>query len=289
MIRRGAVAAAGLAVVLASCGTPRTSAPAPATTTHPTAPSSTSPAAPPPSRTSTSSSPAAPPTVATTTTPLRPAPSTTAAPQPRPATVITRGDPTRRLVALTFDAGSDAGNTARILDLLAADDIHATFGLTGQWAQANADLARRIAADGHQIVNHSLDHLSFTGASTNTERLPASQRMAELAQAETLIRQVTGSGTNGWFRPPYGDRDASVDVDAGAAGYRYELLWTLDSFGWKGIPAANVAARCLAGVDQGAILLFHVGSASTDADALPAIIDGLRATGYGFATVAEIL
>ena len=232
-----------------------------------------------------------PPTAASTIPATSSAPTAPPTTQVHPAAalVVTRGDPARRLVALTFDAGSDAGNTTRILDLLAADHIHATFGITGQWAQANPGLLRRIAADGHQIVNHTFDHRSFTGASTATAPLTRPQRLAELAQAETTIAGITGTGTSGWFRPPYGDRDAGVDADAAAGGYRYELMWTVDSLGWKGTPADTVATRCIGAVIPGAIFLFHVGAASTDADALPAIIAGLEAAGYGFATAADIL
>jgi peptidoglycan/xylan/chitin deacetylase (PgdA/CDA1 family) len=192
-------------------------------------------------------------------------------------------------VALTFDAGSDAGNTARILDLLADDHIPATFGVTGAWAQANPGLLLRIVRSGHQIVNHTFDHRSFTGVSTGSPPLTSGQRIDELNRAETAIQAIAGTGTGGWFRPPYGDRNASVDADAGAAGYRYDLMWTVDSLGWQGSPAASVVARCLAAAEPGAILLLHVGTASTDADALRGIVDGLRAAGYGFATAAGLL
>jgi peptidoglycan/xylan/chitin deacetylase (PgdA/CDA1 family) len=64
------------------------------------------------------------------------------------------------------------------------------------------------------------------------------------------------------------------------------LLWTVDSLGWKGLAPAAVAARCLDGAKPGAILLLHVGSASTDAAALPVILDGLLARRYELVTVA---
>ena len=92
-----------------------------------------------------------------------------------------------------------------------------------------------------------------------------------------------------WFRPPYGDEDESVRADVALAGYQYELLWTVDSLGWKGTPPASVVTRCLDGAVPGAIYLFHVGSASTDHAALQAIIDGLRADGYGFVTAAGLI
>ncbi len=191
-------------------------------------------------------------------------------------------------VALTFDAGSDVGNTARILDVLAVDHIHATFGITGLWAKANPTLLRRIVAEGHQVINHTFDHRSFTGASTGTVPLTQAQRLLELNQADAVIRELTGHGTGGWMRPPYGDRDSSVDTDVMAAGYAFELMWTIDSLGWRGTNPDQVIDRCLAAASPGTIYLFHVGAASTDAAALPAIIDGLRVAGYQFVTAAEL-
>jgi peptidoglycan/xylan/chitin deacetylase (PgdA/CDA1 family) len=203
--------------------------------------------------------------------------------------VITKGPSHRKVVALTFDAGSDPGSTTQILDILAADHVRATFGITGVWAQANPALLRRIAASGHQIVNHSWDHQSFTGVSTNTSPLVASQISQELERSENVIRQLSGAGTKGWFRPPYGDRDRRVDAAAGAAGYRYELLWSVDTLGWKGVSPDIVLQRCLTAAVPGEIILMHVGSASTDAAALPAVIAALQARGYDFAHASELL
>jgi peptidoglycan/xylan/chitin deacetylase (PgdA/CDA1 family) len=196
--------------------------------------------------------------------------------------VIWRGQTSRRLVALTFDAGSDAGHTGQILDLLRDQRVRATFGLTGAWVRANPALARRIAAEGHLLVNHTDRHLSFTGRSTGTAPLTRAQRVQAVAAAEECIRRITGSPGLPWFRPPYGDRDAGVDRDVGAAGYRYELMWTVDSLGWKGIPPAEVTRRVVDAATPGEIVLLHVGAASTDWDALPGILSGLRAKGYGF-------
>ncbi len=227
------------------------------------------------------------------TTPAPPAPTTSSATATTvaaaPALVVTRGHPSARVVALTFDAGSDAGYTARILDILKANNVHASFGITGLWADANPDLLRRIAAEGHQIVNHTWDHRSFTGASTGTAPLTSAQRLLEVQRAEQLIQRLTGRPASPWFRPPYGDRDGGVDADVGAAGYRYELMWTVDSLGWKGVPPQTVVERTLAGAAPGEIVLMHVGSASTDAAALPAVIASLRDRGYGFTTAAELL
>lgn len=249
---------------------------------------------PPATSTTTVSIPAITTTTTSTTAPPRPststvAPTTTTIGAARPAVALSRGVTDQKVVALTFDAGSDTGNTIQILTELSARHVPATFGLTGLWAQANPDLVRRISAAGDQIVNHSWDHRSFTGASTGTSGLSPTEIDQELARTENLIRQLTGRGTAGWFRPPYGDRSSAVDSAAGAAGYQWELMWTVDTLGWKGVAPATVVQRALAALAPGEIILMHVGSASTDSAALPALIDGIRARGYGFVVAARLV
>ena len=170
----------------------------------------------------------------------------------------------------------------RHLDLLAAERIHASFGMTGSWADANPGLVARIAAEGHVLINHTATHPDMT-------TLSSADRLAELAAAEASVSAITGSGMQPYFRPPYGAYDASVLTDLGRAGYAYSIMWTVDSLGWKGLDPASVAARCLDGAVDGAILLLHVGSQSTDVEALPEIVAGLRASGYTFVTVGQLL
>src|SRR5207302_1688854 len=79
---------------------------------------------------------------------------------PTPTHIASEGS-----VALTFDAGADRGYAEDILNILQDEHIVAGFGVTGQWAHANPDLVRRMAADGHLVFNHTLDLRSFTGVS----------------------------------------------------------------------------------------------------------------------------
>lgn len=247
--------------------------PSPAVTSPSPAPSPTPSPKPSPSRTSRTPSPR----------PTSVLPASCPSPGARPATPVSRGPTGRKVVALTFDAGSDRGHAAAILDTLARERVPASFGITGAYARANPDVVARIARDGHQVVNHSDTHPHLRGLTT-------AQRCRELRQAEQAVEAAApGTVVRPWFRPPYGERDASVDRDVAAAGYRYEAMWTVDSRGWRGVPAADVVDRCLDEAVPGAIYLFHVGAASTDAAALPAVVAGLRARGYGFATLSGLV
>jgi peptidoglycan/xylan/chitin deacetylase (PgdA/CDA1 family) len=206
-----------------------------------------------------------------------------------PALEVRRGNSTRQMVALTFDAGSDAGYTSQILQTLSDAGVKASFSLTGEWSEAHPDLVKAIAAGGHLLMNHSYDHPSFTGLSTGAGPLSTQQRIDELDRADAVIRSITGQTTKPYFRPPYADFDGSVLCDIYADGYYYLVMWTVDTMGWNGASADEIVQTSLSRAKPGAIYIMHVGSQSQDAAALPRVIDGLRAQGYSFGTIADIL
>lgn len=208
--------------------------------------------------------------------------STTSAPETQAAVAVTRVATSEKVVALTFDAGSDRGFAAEILDALASHGIHVSFGMTGKWAEANPDLLQRMVGEGHALMNHTYDH-------PHMETLGAEQRLWQLSRTEDIIDGITGATTKPYFRPPYGSYNNQVLADVGSAGYRYSVMWTVDCLGWKGLPASDVAARCLEALQPGAILLMHVGAASTDYAALEEIIAGIDGGGYRYATIPELL
>jgi peptidoglycan/xylan/chitin deacetylase (PgdA/CDA1 family) len=193
------------------------------------------------------------------------------------------------MIALTFDAGADRGYAKEILNTLRDTGVKATFGMTGKWAEQNPDLIQRMVDEGHQLMNHTYDHASFTGYSPGTAPLTADERRREIERTEAVISAIVGVQVKPWFRPPYGDYDAAMLTQLGQLGYTYSVMWTVDSLGWKGISTDEITARCIDGAVPGAILLFHVGAASQDAAALPEIIRQLRADGYSFGTIAELL
>ncbi len=205
------------------------------------------------------------------------------------ARAVSRGVTSRLAVALTFDAGSDAGYTADILRILRERNIRATFGVTGVWAERNRDLLFAIAADGHQIINHTYSHTSFTGRSTGELPLTTEERALELSRTEVTVYRYTSQSTKPYFRPPYGDYDDSVLGDVAANGYDTVVMWTLDTLGWNGATANEIVARSVEAAEPGAIYIMHVGSTSQDAAALGRVIDALRADGYTFETIAELL
>ncbi len=196
-----------------------------------------------------------------------------------------------KVVCLTLDAGSDAGYAAFILDTLREKDVRVSFGMTGQWAAANPQLVRRMAAEGHALINHTDSHRSLTGRSTRRTALTFDERVHEIRAAEERIWHLSGADVKPYFRPPYGDTDTSVARDLSTLGYRYNIMWTsgLDTLGWKGRSKEQIIQTVLANVSPGAIVLMHVGSESQDGPALPELIDQLRNQGYSFRTIADML
>lgn len=191
------------------------------------------------------------------------------------------------VVALTLDAGSDVGYTDLILDTLAAKGVVASFAITGEFAAAHPDQVRRMAREGHTVMNHTYRHYSYTGVSSTKVLLSAADRQADLDRADAVLAPLIGRTTEPFWRPPYGDYNTSVLDDVGAIGYRYTVMWTFDSLGWKGLTADQIVARVFERIEPGAIVLMHVGSQSQDGPALARIIDGLRDRGYSFTTISN--
>lgn len=190
---------------------------------------------------------------------------------------------------LTFDAGSDRGSAAEILDMLAAEDITASFGITGQWAENNPDLVARLVDEGHELFNHTYSHDSFTGFSTGNPPLTEAERIEEITRTDEIFEEIAGIDGRPFWRPPYGDLDDPLPGQVGGLGYEYILMWTIDTLGWQEeATEQSVIDRVLDQIEPGAIVLMHVGAEAQDFAALDDIIDALRADGYSFASVAEM-
>lgn len=195
---------------------------------------------------------------------------------------VDRGSSSRKMVALTFDAGSSAEPTLRILEALAKHGVRCTFFLTGKWIERYPQIARQIVAEGHELGNHSWSHPPFTTLSDEQIR-------EQLRQTEEIALRVCGSSTKPLFRPPYGDRDQRVRAVVAQEGY-LTIYWTIDSLDSvkKGITPSEIFSRVTRLMRPGAIVLMHCGSDAT-ADALPDLLEWLRREGYEAVTVSKLL
>lgn len=194
---------------------------------------------------------------------------------------IIRGNPDDPRVALTFDCGSVAGASARILDTLKEHGLRATFFMTGQYTERYPGLVGRMVADGHEFANHSYGHPDFT-------KLSDEAILAELGRTDDLVRAFSGSSTKPWMRMPFGARNGRVMDVVSGAGYA-SVFWTLDSGDWLAeATVASVGSRVLGGIKNGAIVVHHCAAEQT-AGALPAILAGFTERGLEPVTLRELL
>lgn len=205
------------------------------------------------------------------------------------ATIVRGGG---HVVALTFDDGPNPLVTPQVLDELARDRIHATFFLVGRGVRAHPDLAARIARAGHELGNHteSHDHLNA---------LPGRAAIdAQIDAAGDAIAAATGRRPR-LLRPPFGALDYPAVDEAHRLGYTV-VMWTAmplehEHAGWRGTRAQ--IADLLRDVPDGAILVLHdgnqgrdgVGGRAFEAAATHDVIAVLRARGFRFVTVSELL
>ncbi|GEK88934.1 Peptidoglycan/xylan/chitin deacetylase, PgdA/CDA1 family [Alkalibacterium putridalgicola] len=203
--------------------------------------------------------------------------------QAAPAQSINRGNTTEKVVALTFDDGSDGTNINTILQILSTHNVTATFFLTGSGANNHPQAIRNISNQGHQLGNHSYSHPYFT-------QISAAETVSQLQRAEDTIRQITGKSTKPIFRPPYGDYNSTVLQRVGDAGYPYSIMWTIDTIDWTGNSSSDIVSRVMNRIVPGAIVLMHTGAgASGTPGALPTMITRLKSTGYRFVTINQLL
>ena len=186
----------------------------------------------------------------------------------------------RKVVALTFDDGPHGKLTPQLLDLLKRENIHATFFVLGSLVAANPQIVQRMAAEGHEVGNHSWDHPRLPS-------LSAEKFQHQIADTTAVIEQNTGKKVT-LMRPTYGLYNERVKNRL-LNDYGLDMiLWSVDPNDWKKPGADVVARRLVEGAHPGAILLSHDIHPGTIA-AMPQTIAQLKAKGYEFATVSELL
>ena len=191
---------------------------------------------------------------------------------------LIRGNPTERMVALTFDDGPHPEYTPKILAILKRYDVKATFFVVGEMALKYPDLVRSEVANGHVVGNHTFHHVSLT-------KIPAAGVLTEWQANQEAVKAITGD-TMRFCRPPGGDYDDTV-IRTAAELKLTTVLWTDDPGDYASPGTRAIQKRVLDWVGNGGIVLLHDGIQQT-IDVLPQIIEHLRSKGYRFVTVAEM-
>lgn len=218
------------------------------------------------------------------------------------ATVVLRTIPTDEAkVALTFDLGGRLTPAIDIMERLIVDRVCATIFPTGDAAETATGRAVLGLIAAHpelfETGNHTMHHCNLRdggpGVACPTGAATASRIQSELRLAEGVIAGATGRSTKPYWRPPYGAYTTSIRNAAAVAGYTKTIMWHVDTIDWRpiqdgGPTAAAMAAKVVAGVDDGSIVLMHLGGYHTY-DALPSMVLRLRADGRQPSTITDIL
>ena len=232
--------------------------------------------------------PEVPPTPTATSTPQA-----TPTPPTGPSVRIDHGPRNSGAVALTFDMGGRVEPALDIMNWLVANEVKATIFMTGAMANnVNTDAGRQVLAivDANpqlfELGNHSYGHPDFRD-------LTAAQMREELHSTEAAVAQYTDMPMRPLWRPPYGGLNQTVLNAVGPAGYGYTIMWDVDTIDW--LPEADggpttqaMVTKVVNNAQGGTIVLMHLGGYNTFA-ALPGMVAGLEARGFGFARVSELL
>ena len=166
--------------------------------------------------------------------------------------------------------------TERLLDGLKERGVHATFFVTGEHAKLHPEIIQRMSEEGHLIGNHTYSHIQLTSANREKFR-------QELIDTNKVISEITGNEVL-FVRPPYGTWDKTFETELNM----FPVLWTVDPLDWCSNDADCIVRKVIKNTKENDIILMHDYYESSVTAALAAI-DHLKAQGFTFVTVDEIL
>jgi peptidoglycan/xylan/chitin deacetylase (PgdA/CDA1 family) len=215
-----------------------------------------------PSPTASASAPALPPLAAGT-----------------PAEVVS-GPRDRPQVALTFHGQGDPRLATALLTAAEQHGAKLTVLVVGSWLDQQPQMAERILSGGHELGNHTQNHLDISSMSPD-------QAFAEIADCADRLKKLTGS-IGRWFRPSAAQFATSqVKEQARRAGYEHCLSFDLDPRDYADPGAEVVQRRILGSIRPGSIVALHMGHQGT-VDALPAVLTALQQRGLSAVTASQL-
>ena len=193
------------------------------------------------------------------------------------------GDPNRKVIYLTFDAGYENGCTEKILDILKKHNAPAVFFLCGNYLEKNADLVRRMAQEGHIVGNHTMHHPDMSKITDSA----AFEK--ELWELEQLYQKIVGKPMEKYYRPPQGNYSDENLKQAQNLGYR-TVFWSLAYADWdnENQPDPEKAVEKLTSrIHNGAVVLLH-STSKTNAEILDQLLTEWEEMGYRFGEIGEL-
>lgn len=192
-------------------------------------------------------------------------------------------DESDKVIYLTFDCGYENGFTPAILDTLAEKDVKAMFFVTKDFIVKNPEYVKRMKEEGHLVGNHTVRHLS-------SPTLTPEELEAELREVARVMEEKTGYKIDPFFRPPmgeYSERTLKATQDMGYAS----IFWSIAYYDYdvNDQPGKDYVTDHFATYHHnGTIVLMH-NTSESNAQALPEVVDNLKAEGYRFAPLTELV
>ncbi len=193
------------------------------------------------------------------------------------------GDSSEKRIALTFDDGPEDTYTPEILEVLKEKNVKATFFVLGERVKEYPEILAQIHEEGHVIGNHTWDH-------PHLPELEEEQFIDNLQSANEEIEEIIGIKPE-LFRPPFGELEDHQLEWLQNQGYQ-TIMWSADTKDWSEISAEEIVNTVMEEANPGVIVLqhnYHASGPFETVEALPEMIDELRAEGYELVTVPEIL
>ena len=183
-------------------------------------------------------------------------------------------------VAITFDDGPNPHYTNRILAVLDAHDVPATFFMVGQHIKRFPDIAKAVQAAGHELANHSYHHLDYS-------KLSAEEILRDVYESQMMFYEVLGEFPL-YFRPPYG-RLRKDSLPYLGRYYDKVINWSVDTRDWSAKTSdSDIMQVVKSKLLSGSIILFHDNNPKT-LRTLPKVIRYIKQNGYQIVPVSEVL
>jgi len=194
------------------------------------------------------------------------------------------GNPDEKIIYLTFDAGYENGFTSDILDTLKKHDVKVAFFLVGHYLEEEADLVKRMIAEGHIVANHTYNHPDMSKIS-DVEGFKK-----ELNSLEELYKGITGAEMRKYYRPPQGKFNEHNLTMAKELGYK-TIFWSLAYADWykdKQPSKEQAFEKLIPRIHPGAVVLLH-STSKTNADILDELLTKWKEMGYTFGTLDDLV
>ena len=193
------------------------------------------------------------------------------------------GNTQEKVIYLTFDAGYENGCTEKILDTLKKHDVPAAFFLVGNYIEKNADLVRRMVAEGHIVGNHTMHHPDMSKIEHQADF------SKELTDLEALYRSITGKEMSKYYRPPKGVYSKDNLRCAKELGY-HTVFWSLAYVDWNNDsqPTPETAfSKLIPRIHNGAVVLLH-STSQTNAEIMDELLTRWKDMGYRFESIDKL-